>query len=63
LVKLTQPDGTSTEFSAVLLSYLALMVHLLLRHMMIGRGVFAVGGGKEAARRVGFDVRRVTYFI
>ena len=65
LVKLTQPDGTSIELSAMLLIYLALalMVHLLLRHTMIGRGVFAVGGDKEAARRVGFDVRRVTYFI
>jgi simple sugar transport system permease protein len=65
LVKLTQPDGTSTELSAMLLIYLALalMVHLLLRYTMIGRGVFAVGGDKEAARRVGFDVRRITYFI
>ena len=42
---------------------LALIVHLLLRHTMIGRGVYAMGGDKEAARRAGFDVRRVTYFV
>jgi simple sugar transport system permease protein len=64
LVKLSQPDGTFTELSAMLLIYLAfaLMVHLLLRYTMIGRGVFAVGGDKEAARRAGFDVRLITYF-
>jgi simple sugar transport system permease protein len=65
LVKLTKPDGTSIELSAMLLIYLlfALLVHLFLRHTMIGRGVFAIGGDKEAARRAGFDVRRVTFAI
>jgi simple sugar transport system permease protein len=65
LVQLAQPDGTRIELSAMLLIYLgfAVLVHLLLRHTMIGRGVFAMGGDREAARRAGFDVRRVTYFV
>ena len=65
LVKRVQPDGTTIELSAMLVIYLALalVVHLLLRHSMIGRGVFAMGGDKEAARRAGFDVRRITYFV
>jgi simple sugar transport system permease protein len=65
LVKLTEPDGTTIELSAMVLIYLALavVVHVVLRHPMIGRGVFAVGGDREAARRAGFDVRRITYFI
>ncbi len=64
LVKRELPDGTTIELSGMLLIYLvlALVVHLLLRHTMTGRGVFAMGGDKEAARRAGFDVRWVTYF-
>ncbi len=64
LVKLAQPDGSTIELSAMPVTYLALalLVHLLLRYTMIGRGVYAMGADKEAARRAGFDVRRVTYF-
>jgi simple sugar transport system permease protein len=59
------PDGAHIGLTAMLLIYLgfALLVHLLLRQTMIGRAVFAIGGDKEAARRVGFNVRRTTYFV
>jgi len=38
----------------------ALGVHLLLRLTVLGRGLYALGGDAEAAKRVGFDVRGLT---
>ncbi len=50
--------GQRAGLSAMVLIYLALalVVHLLLRYTLIGRSIFALGGGEEAARRVGFSV-------
>ncbi len=58
-------DGGQVGLTAMLLIYLgfALLVHLLLTRTMIGRAVFAIGGDKEAARRVGFNIRRTTFFV
>ncbi len=38
----------------------AALVHLLLRFTVPGRGLYALGGDAEAAKRVGFDVRGLT---
>jgi simple sugar transport system permease protein len=59
------PGGGTESLTAMLLVYLALavLVHLLLRHSMMGRGVYAMGGDKESARRIGFNVRRITFFV
>ncbi len=35
----------------------------ILRHTMLGRGIYAIGGDEEAARRAGFNVSRIQYFI
>ncbi|PZP41006.1 MAG: ABC transporter permease [Azospirillum brasilense] len=61
----TQADGSQAGLSSMLLVYagIALLVHLMFRHTMIGRGIYALGGGEEAARRVGFNTRRITFFI
>ncbi len=65
LVSVPGPDGGNIGLTAMLLIYLvfALLVHLLLRHTMIGRAVFAMGGDKEAARRVGFNIPLTTLFV
>lgn len=64
LVKMQAPDGSTIELSAMVLIYvaLALVVHFILAHTMIGRGLYAMGGDREAARRAGFNVRRITWF-
>ncbi len=56
--------GTSSLHpSAFLLAAAALAVWVLLGHTMAGRGVYAMGGNREAAERCGFDVRRIEYLI
>ncbi|MDR3440238.1 ABC transporter permease [Telmatospirillum sp.] len=58
-------DGTHSGLTAMVLLYfgLALLVHLVLRHTMIGRSVYALGCGAEAANRVGFNLKKTIFFI
>ena len=42
---------------------LALLTHLILSRTMLGRGVYALGGAPESARRVGFNIARIQLFI
>ncbi|MBI0433677.1 ABC transporter permease [Roseomonas sp. KE0001] len=64
-LQVTQGDGSMAGLSSMVLVYaaIALAVHLMLRHTMLGRGIYAMGGGMEAARRVGFNTRRITFLI
>jgi simple sugar transport system permease protein len=64
LTSFSDPAGGHFALSAMLLIYLAmaLLVHFLLTHTMLGRGIYALGSDGEAARRVGFD-RRLTIFV
>ena len=65
LVQTTLGNGQGVGLSAMVLVYLllAFCVHLLLRHTLIGRSIYALGGGEEVARRVGFNVPGTVFFI
>jgi simple sugar transport system permease protein len=63
LAEWTEANGARVALPAAVLVYLglALAVHLLLSRTLAGRGLYALGGDAEAAKRVGFDVRGLTY--
>ncbi|WP_419730798.1 ABC transporter permease [Lichenicola sp.] len=65
LLQVTLNNGEHVGLSAMVLVYLALAigVHLMLRYTLIGRSIYALGGGEEAARRAGFSVRGTVFFI
>ena len=65
LVGIGNSDGTHYGLTAMVVLYgtLALAVHLVLRHTLVGRSIYALGGDAEAARRVGFDLRRTSFFV
>jgi len=59
------PDGGRTGLSASFLLFIAAAAAAwaLLRYTMLGKGIRALGGNAEAARRVGFNLGRVQFFI
>jgi simple sugar transport system permease protein len=65
IISMVKPDGTTYGLTAMVAVYvvLAVALHLVLRYTMIGRGVYAMGGDPEAASRVGFNIRKITFFI
>jgi simple sugar transport system permease protein len=63
---LVTASGTSeTRLSVLIIPAIAIcvLVSLLLRYTMVGRGIYAVGGDAESARRAGFPVVRIQFFI
>ncbi|AUG55817.1 ABC transporter permease [Thalassospira marina] len=65
IINMVKPDGTTYGLTAMIVVYvvLAIALHFVLRYTMIGRGVYALGGDPEAASRVGFNIRKITFFI
>jgi len=56
--------GTSSLHPSVLLLGAAVLgVWILLRFTLIGRGIYALGGNREAAERSGFNVRLIEYVV
>jgi simple sugar transport system permease protein len=62
---LMRPDGTSYGLSVFALFLLGVIVlsWLILRLTMLGRGIYAIGGNQEAAKRAGFNITRTQFFI
>jgi simple sugar transport system permease protein len=64
VVQIPQERGMANLHPAVfLLLAIVIIVWLLLRYTMLGRGIYALGGAAEAAERAGFNVTRIQYFI
>ena len=53
--------GLSVFF--LILVIVIILTWLILKYTMIGRGIYAVGGNQEAAERVGFNVKKIKFFI
>ncbi|MFT0532384.1 ABC transporter permease [Castellaniella hirudinis] len=65
VVSMSSPAGITFGLTAMVLIYfgLAVLVHVVLRHTMMGRSIYAYGGSPEAAKRVGFNTRRTIFFV
>ncbi len=61
----TSPQGVPYGLSVFVLFWAgtAVLTWLILRHLAIGRKVYAVGGSLEGARRVGISILRVQLFV
>jgi len=61
----TTESGQIAElyFSFFVFLALAAVTAFILRYTIIGRGVYALGGDRQAAKRAGFSVKRIEYFI
>lgn len=51
--------------SVFVLIFIALVIltWFILRHTMLGRGIYAIGGDAEGAKRAGFNVTRIQFFV
>ena len=54
---------TSLHPTIFILIGIALIVWLVLRYTMLGRGIYAMGGDREAAERAGFNIARTQVII
>ncbi|WP_295533188.1 ABC transporter permease [uncultured Thioclava sp.] len=65
LFTLERANGSTYGLTAMIVIYLglALALHLVLKHTMIGRSVYAYGADPEAAKRVGFSTGRTMIFV
>lgn len=61
----TAPSGMTYSLSVLFAVpvILIILTALLLRKTMLGRGIFAIGGDKNAAKVAGFNVRKIQFFV
>jgi simple sugar transport system permease protein len=61
----TMDSGQTTGLHVSFFIYvlLAIITGLILRYTMIGRGVYALGGDRQATARAGFSIRRIEFFV
>lgn len=64
LLEVEMAAGVSRLHPAIIITALAaVLVWLLLDFTMLGRGIYALGGSREAAERAGFNISQIQYFI
>ncbi len=65
IVRRNNPDGSfwSLPWAVVFLVAAVVLTWFLLQRTMWGRGVFAIGGSAESARRIGIPVRRTQFLV
>jgi len=59
------PNGTPFGLSVFFLILLVLLIltWFILKFTMMGRGIYALGGNPEAAKRAGFNLHKIQFFI
>ncbi len=64
LVRVPLDRGVANLHPGILITVAsAIVVWLLLQYTMLGRGIYALGGAREAAERAGFNITRIQYFV
>ena len=64
LVSIQMDRGIANLHPAIFITIVvAIFTWLLLDYTMLGRGIYALGGAREAAERAGFNINRIQYFI
>jgi simple sugar transport system permease protein len=56
-------ESAALTVSILFLAGVAIAVALALRYTVMGRGTYAVGADLTAAERVGFNIRRIHFFV
>ncbi len=65
VLTLVKPGGGSygvSVFTAIFIA-IALLSWFILKYTRLGRGIYAIGGDREAAERAGLNVARIQFFI
>lgn len=62
---LTKANGVNYGLSIFTLIFIAvaLLTWFILKYTMLGRGIYAIGGDMNAAKRSGFNVAKIQFFI
>ncbi len=65
ILTLSRPDGSTYGLSIffVILLVLLVLTWFILKYTVVGRGVYALGGNKEAAERTGYNSKKIQFFI
>ena len=65
IIPLTRANGSEYGLSVFFLIAVAVIVltWYILKYTMLGRGIYAIGGNQEAAERVGFNIKKIKFFI
>jgi len=51
------------HFSVFIMLGVMVITHLIMRHTIIGRGIYALGGDSVSASRIGYNIKRVRMFL
>jgi len=64
IIKASGKDGMASGLDVNFFIAVALMFvsHFILRHTIIGRGIYALGGDREAASRLGYSLKQLLLF-
>lgn len=65
IITLSKVNGTEYGLSIffLILVFLVVLTWAILKYTVIGRGIYAIGGNREAAKRTGYNVKKIQFFI